>query len=451
MDRPMNEAEATLAKYAIDHGGWRVGTTVTLRGPPINESDLSETLKLAQRRHPMLRTRINISKPKGEIMWTEDSELRIPVKAYSSGDKESAYLDATQESLQDGDGVFRVCIVSENESNGGDTEMVITSLIFLCEHFACDGMSFLTVIHEILLGFADSNSVKHLPLLPVPEGVHFHGKNLRGSKAMDYLKVMRIVLGAVANSFKGKNVNIASFGDNEIERRDLTTRCTQVYLTETISKTQTKGLLSRCREHETTITGVISSVIADSVSEFIQTQNGETKSQTVSTSLAVDARRYYSPPLENHHLSFQVTGVVPTPLKATGSGDLDEMWTNAKIYKNGLTSAIIRGDQKTILPRIGTAITGLYNMESVEARGQPHVFFTNWGKMPFDKIYGSEWEVIEVSPGINTLALPFPTLIASSFNGELQLTLLGPHPVLRKEHLNEILDGAVARLTLLSS
>eukprot|EP00511_Aplanochytrium_stocchinoi_P003666 CAMPEP_0204840220 /NCGR_PEP_ID=MMETSP1346-20131115/36880_1 /ASSEMBLY_ACC=CAM_ASM_000771 /TAXON_ID=215587 /ORGANISM="Aplanochytrium stocchinoi, Strain GSBS06" /LENGTH=123 /DNA_ID=CAMNT_0051977475 /DNA_START=172 /DNA_END=540 /DNA_ORIENTATION=+ len=123
MRRQMNMAETVMCKRAVDNGGWRVGIMLTLKGPAVSEQGLHTVLHLAQERHPILRTKINVKKS-GNVSWEEDLELRIPVLKTASKDITAVYKEALKRPLRDGNGLFRVILSEDVEEITDDGSLI---------------------------------------------------------------------------------------------------------------------------------------------------------------------------------------------------------------------------------------------------------------------------------------------------------------------------------------
>lgn len=406
---------------------------MSLKGELANDDEkLAEVLSKLQRRHPLLRV---VMKVKGRsISWKEDENYRIPVYV-TEGDKFEAYCKYTQESLKTGDGIMR-CVLVKNE------EEQTSTFIPLLDHFASDGMSYTNLIKEILWGWTDSPEFKELELdLAVPESCEtYANRSYKGQ----FLKKLSTEAQIVPRVFGGSTYTKKPKKEESKEGEE------QLFHFDEMSPEDTKLVLKACRNHGTTITGLVGAVFAEVYAKVVHERavkrgkvSGEKdKTYSVSQSLAFDLRRLYKPNIKREGISFHVGFGMPIVLSSSATEPDDEKtWSNAKEYKDKLSKDQTGGTTLATALLAGIGIPLIL--------GSPlkfcDVFFTNWGLIPFK----TEYEGLEVTDfvgAINSIHIPFPVIIASSFKKKLGFTVQAPRKHFDEAFIKDFHKGILERI-----
>lgn len=435
--RKMSGAEVALARYASNEGSWRVGAFVSLKGERANDDEkLAEVLSKVQRRHPLLRVVMTV---KGRsISWKDDPNYRIPL-IVTEGDKFEAYCKYTQQSLKSGDGIMR-CVLVKNEAEQTST------LIPLLDHFASDGMSYTNLIKEILWGWTDSPEFEKLDFdLPVPESCEaYANRSYKGQ----YLKKLSVEAQIVPRVFGGSTYT------KKPKKEEPKDGEPQLFHFDELSPEDTKLVLKACRNHGTTITGLVGAVFAEVYSKVVHeraVKQGSVsaekdKSYSVSQSLAFDLRRLYKPSIKREGISFHVGFGMPIVLSSSATKPEDEKtWKNAKTYKEKLSK------DQTSGTTLATALLASVGVPLI--LGSPlkfcDLFFTNWGLIPFKTEYDG-LEITDFVGGINSIHIPFPIIIASSFKRKLGFTIQAPRKLFDEAFIKDFHRGILGRIEALA-
>ena len=406
---------------------------MTLKGDLANDDEkLAEVLNKLQRRHPLLRVVLTVKSR--SISWKEDANYRVPLYV-TEGDPFEAYCKYTQEALKTGDGIMR-CVLVKNEAEKSST------FIPLLDHFASDGMSYTNLIKEILWGWTDSPEFKELEQdLDVPESCEtYANRSYKGQ----FLKKLATEAQIVPRVFGGSTYTKKPKKEEPKEGER------QLFHFDELSPEDTKLVLKACRSHGTTITGLVGAVFAEVYSKLVherlvkrsKTSADTPKTYSVSQSLAFDLRRLYKPNIKREGISFHVGFGMPIVLSSSATEeDNEKTWSNAKIYKDKLTKDQTGGTT------LGTALLAGIGIPLI--LGSPlkfcDLFFTNWGLTPFQ----TEYEGLEITNfvgGINSIHIPFPVIIASSFKKKLGFTIQAPRSLFDEAFIKDFHKGILDRI-----
>ena len=433
--RELSVMEILLAKEAR-RGGWRVGSMIDLEGENAKNVDaLKSTLRSLQERHEILRMRVDVKE--NEITWHEDAEKPVLFRVLS-GDKNEVYLDAQAEPMENGDGVLRVLlVVNEGEPT--------TTLIVLIEHFASDGMSYGNLLHEIFLGMSGTEEFeeKLAEKLPITSGMEKHGvRSFHGGLFRKFLATYKVNRALdKTKPLPLPEMEIDPNGNRQLLRFF------------ELSPDASKKLLVACREHGTTLTGLVGAVLAEGFAFCLfEREDGEKeKEYPVAHNLAFDLRRLYGPALGREHISFQAGTSSPVVVKVTpGAMDSEATWANAVAYKQQINDHISE-QLPMVMPLILAVLPYLkplgvnYKHFDFDNLNSFDMFFTNWGRIPIKTEYPGI-HVLNFIGGVNTTTLHFPVAVLSSFRGKTGVTMLASKDTFEATFLDSLSDRVQERL-----
>jgi hypothetical protein len=209
-----------------------------------------------------------------------------------------------------------------------------------------------------------------------------------------------------------------------------------------LNKEDTQKLAEKCHRESVTVTSAISAAILCVSSTLVN--NGGNQATQMLFAIAADTRRRCVPPVPNHDLSYQVSGIMsftmpPRNAPTTPKG----MWQLAKTFGHHVKTSIDAGQ----ILAIGTMMGKLYqkNMGSVNLAEFPTCGISNWGVLPFGERYG-KWEFVAMTPISNMIRLAVPMSIVQTVNGVLTIAHFGAAPIVTTSTLDNLRDGTMHNL-----
>ena len=236
--------------------------------------------------------------------------------------------------------------------------------------------------------------------------------------------------------------NVARFPTATIEfpQNDLAKHCHTEATYVTLNKEQTEKLTEKCHRVGVTVTSAIGSAILCAAATLVSDQSAA----HLAFAIAADTRRRCLPPIPNHDLSYQVSGILLFATPAAGTPTTsDGMWQLARTFAHHIKTSI---DANQILIT-GKFIGKMYekNLESVNIADAPTSGISNWGVLPFVEQYG-KWKLVAMTPLSNMIRLPMPMALVQTVNGALTISFFAAVPLTLSSTLEKLRDGTMHNL-----
>ena len=209
-----------------------------------------------------------------------------------------------------------------------------------------------------------------------------------------------------------------------------------------LSKEETRKLVGKCRQKGLTVTSAVSSAILCGTSMLLNSVENEPTA--LRCSISADSRRRCVPPVPNHELSYQVSGIMPftTPTKdipKTSQG----MWQLAKVFGQHIKMSIDAGQVLAfglIIGMISQRSLGPPNFAELPSFG-----ISSWGVLPFREQYG-QWKLITMVPSFNIIRAVIPFITIQTVNGMLTIMCTGSEPIIPLNVLERLRDETIHKL-----
>ena len=260
------------------------------------------------------------------------------------------------------------------------------------------------------------------------------------SKWDGFIGMTKLIVSALFwRASNGRSITRLPIGNIDFPLNDLAKHCHTETFSGSLTKTETAKLLEHCHREGVTVTSAISSANLCLAATLV----GHSRAK-LGYAIAADTRRRCLPPVPNHDLSYQVSGVlvfsVPTNEISTTSNGL---WQLAKMFQNHLKTSIDAGQ----ILIMGKLMGKFYekSLKSIDLAETPTGGFSNWGCLPFEEQYG-QWKLSALSVLSNLTRVPMPILIAHTVNGVLTIAFFGAVPFLSSSTLEKLRDGTMQNL-----
>ncbi|CAF2879534.1 unnamed protein product [Rotaria sp. Silwood2] len=210
----------------------------------------------------------------------------------------------------------------------------------------------------------------------------------------------------------------------------------------TLNKKKTQQLLEKCRHEDVTVTSAVSSAVLCAASRLVKSE--EDYPSVLHISMGANTRKRCVPPISNHDLSYQVSGIMsfimPTrDIPTTSRG----MWQLAKAFGDYLKTSINAGQIFAIgmiMGKIFQKTLGPPNFAEL-----PTCAISSWGVLPFSEDYG-RWKLVVMIPFVNMIRGGMPFTMLQTVNGVLTITYVGAEPLIPISILEDLRDGTVQKL-----
>lgn len=223
---------------------------------------------------------------------------------------------------------------------------------------------------------------------------------------------------------------------------DMCDRCYTENCYGTLSKEETQKLLEKCRQKGITVTSAVISAITCAISMHVKTEDNDRS--TLRMSIAADTRRRCIPPVPNHDLSYQVSGIFPFMIPTNNIPTTSEsMWELAKTCGDFIRTSIDAGQVFAlgmIMGRIFQKTLGPPNLAELPSCG-----ISSWGVLPFSEEYG-KWKLATMIPFVNMIQTTLPFSILQTVNGVLTIVYVGAAPLVTLDVLESLRDDTMKKL-----
>ncbi len=275
---------------------------------------------------------------------------------------------------------------------------------------------------------------------PITMEAAVHGSLSTWSRLVTFLK---FVFGALYwRATSGRNVARIPFANIDFPLNDMAKYCHTEAFDGTLNKEETQKLLEKCRREDVTVTSAVSSAILPITSTLVNANNNQ--AAQLMLAIAADTRRRCVPPVPNHDLSYQVSGILaftaPTrDVPTTPKG----MWQLAKVFGQHVKTSVDAGQTLGL----GMIMGNVYqkNIGPINIAELPTCGISNWGLLPFHEQYG-KWELAAMTPFGNMIRAAMPIILIQTVNGVLTICCLGSVPLIPSSTLENLCNGTMQNL-----
>lgn len=323
-----------------------------------------------------------------------------------------------------------------------------TEFLFVMDHAWCDGLSISNLAGELLEQLAHGASIRK-ESLSFQTPVEVLAVERYGSGMASYWKRLRDMLQFLVPLIRQGEACKFPLGDEAvvpIPAADMGDCVVQSYT----KRIPVKDLLSACKVRGVTLGVAVSAATCVAVARAVaKTNRLEAKHKPVAISLAADMRRRIMPAVDEHHLGFYVSALhsyFAGVGDATGDkvDSADDLWARAAHMSERFKqeAAELASYQLCQLLEIGL------NRKPTH-EGLATVALTNWGRIKVKSSYG-DWTVKDVHGRFNPVNFLMPTMLISSFGGDLRLHLCVSEPAACGKAAAQIMDDIEFALQTMS-
>jgi hypothetical protein len=438
-------------------GAMKVVVVLEVEGRLLPRAALRAALRALQRRHPVLRSRLREDGTGGYLLQ-EDLSAELQVQWLPLGaDRGAAWKQAWAREARAKPPVGQLTVKFLALE---DAAAKATQLLFIMDHYFCDGLSVTNMFSELLRlveaaerapraagagadadPLALDDALVGPPLgwqLPMEVLVDRSYPNalVKWAKVVHYI-VRYLVL-------EPKLLQMAR-PDWSVPASDVFNKCTCMPHQLTVPKTELKLLLDECKRQGVTMGVAIAAAVAYTARDLTADRAG-VDTEYIAVPLALDLRRRYAEAVDQHHLGYHVSsnrnyrwGVKEA--RQEGPASFANMWARAKLMGKHYEEFDFAG------LRLGVVIGGFFEQPPTYER-MATVAISNWGRLDFPEQVGP-FKVNKLFGLLNNPHFIMPTLIVSSLHGALTLTIVTTEPACSPElgpaFLNT-LKGHLARM-----
>ncbi|CAF1543908.1 unnamed protein product, partial [Rotaria sp. Silwood1] len=354
------------------------------------------------RRHPILRSRLQINSEKPDsYLLQEDDTLQLQIREIPR--KRTDHLVFWRQEWSDrekiitdiGQGLAEFWLLQDPEDDNDDNSP--REVVVICEHSVCDGLSLSNVAHELLTALTGENDNMFTNSLDWP--VTMETAIQRSLSIVGKLLTFgRFILAALylraSNTWSIARIPIANV---DFLLTDMCDYCHTESCYSTLNKEETQKLVEKCRHKGVTVTSAVSSAILYAASMHIKSEDDHPSALRIS--IGADTRRRCAPPISNHDLSYQVSGILPFIIPTRDMPTTSEgMWQLAKTFGDFVKTSVDAGQILAlgmIMGKIFQKTLGAPNFSELPTCG-----ISSWGILPFSQDYG-RWKLVAMTPFVN--------------------------------------------------
>ncbi|CAF1183654.1 unnamed protein product [Adineta steineri] len=446
--RLLGPAENGILRISQQFQGYqKAGQVLHLQGPYISLETLSSVISRLQCRHPFLRSRLQISstEPDSYLMEEDDTLcLKILEIARKNADHLHFWRQAWKEREKDtiviGQGLAEFWLLQDaTDQNIEDSPREI---VIVCDHSICDGVSLSTVAHELLIALSDNSisMTSHSLNWPITMEVAARQSLSRWGILIAFSKLALAFLYWKATS--SQPTARLPWTNVDFSLDDMHKYCHTETRYGMLTKEETKKLFETCRREDVTVTSAISSAILCITSTLASVDNNQMTNLVLA--IPADTRRRCIPPVPNHDLSYQVSGVMgftmatrDTPTESKG------MWQLAKTFGHHVNKSVDAGHILALAMVMGKIYQK--NIGPIDIAHLPTTVITNWGLLPFHEQYG-KWKLTEMTPIGNLIRAVMPVFMLQTVNGILTVACGGAVPLISETIIENLCNGTMHNL-----
>lgn len=427
MSRELSSVEHAL--YLIDQVASLSFVMVARISGNLTKPVLREALDMVQEKHPPLRWRIKEREGKSPVFVTSGVP-EIPLRVIKrKGDDH--WIEVAEDEMN---GAFpwntgplmRVVMLEAHDT---------CDLLFNCCHIASDATSGVNVVKDTLTfagKLARGESVEPVhPLHEPPSSLGALKKNLEfpaeppeteDSKGKD----------------RYKTIELTPHVDIPPEQR-----VTRI-ISRILPKAETKKLVTRCREKDTSVHGALCTAYFQALVEFSQREQDKKEPRMIGCISPVDMRPHFAvPPGEDigYYICF---GVHDQKINT----DENTFWSAAREVKESLMTEIKYGRNIEATRGVGDLLksydTGLDMVRGCVSSNPPTIA-TNMGRVNIPDQYG-DLKLEELHFPVAIHALSLTTIAVTTFHGHMIINFLYSYPFFSKHDAENIADSMMKRV-----
>ncbi|CAF4932500.1 unnamed protein product [Rotaria sp. Silwood1] len=430
--RLLSSLENGMIQASQQYKGYsKIGEVLHLQGPHISLKALSTAIGHLQRRHPVLRSRLQINREKTNSYFLEEDDtlqLRIREMPRKRADHmilwRQEWREREKETTVIGQGLAEFWLLQDPDDDNDDNSP--REIVVICEHSVCDACSLSTVLDELLIALSDDNNNMFTSSLNWPETME---AAIQRSLSIfgKVTTLTRFILGAIyLRATNRRAIARIPVANVDFPLTDMPDHCHTETCYAVLNKEETQKLVEKCRQEGVTVTSAISTAILCSASMLVNCN--EDQPTALHFYNVADTRRRYVPPIPNHDLSFHVSGMMPFIIPTEDiSMSSEGMWQLAKAYGHHMKRCIDGGQILALGIIIGKIFKKLFGPPSFDEL--PTVSISSWGVLPFHEQYG-RWKLIGMTPFLNMVRGLNPYITIQTVNGILTIMCVGNDPII---------------------
>mmetsp|Transcript_43176 Transcript_43176/g.69248 ORF Transcript_43176/g.69248 Transcript_43176/m.69248 type:complete len:512 (-) Transcript_43176:112-1647(-) len=439
------------------NGAMKVGTVLRVEGPRFDKSNVGKALKDLQARHPLLGCKIE--QDGGEFYMQECPDTNIS-QAWQTRHDDSTWREVWMKVSHTTPPLGRSPLelyFFEQDSQVGDIK---TDILFVMDHFFCDGLSVTNFFKEFMLLFAsyDEETKKDDP------EVTGKAEQLRKTQLV-WQSPMEDLCNRSYKTTLHQMVDCAYYiirylliqhpmVDFTIDKPDVTAaempqvcHCYPYELE--LDVDTTKRLLANCRKNSCTIGAAIASSVLYATRDLVSRQKDvkDLLDNDIAVPLALDMRRRYSESVEGTNLGFHVSSNKAYKYRLGEALNEGEVCQEALFYRaKEMLACYHKFDYAGLA--LGSVLGPFFEAPPSFDR-MSSIAITNWGRLDLPTSV-SKWRLCNLFGLINNCHFRMPTLICSSHGGKLHFTLVISEPVIVRSSAELFLSDVDKYLCVMS-
>ncbi|UJR18061.1 hypothetical protein I4U23_004961 [Adineta vaga] len=429
------------------NGFSRLGEVLHLQGPYISLEQLNGAVARLQRRHPVLRSRLQAHPTiRDWFVLEEDEMLRLPVEelARKREERDSFWLQEwpkrEKEPINIGEPLAKLWLLQDpddKEDVNGFREVVI-----MCEHAICDAQCLSNAAHELLQILSDETG--HACEQPLPWSATIEDAIRNSLSAVNRAFVVsRFIFSAIYTHMKNRlPIARVPFDEVNFDINEIDKYCHSEIVYGVLNKEMTAKLLARCRRERVTVTSAVISAVLSATARVVPVKDGQDTIMNIG--LSADARRRYVPPIPSHDMGYHASNIEPFGLRVSAAPKTPEdLWQLAQTYAQHMNACVNAGQifaVGLIAGKIVGKLMGPINMAYI-----PTSSMSSWGVLPFVEQYGP-WQLTAMTPFLNVRRWAAPFIVIQTVNGVLTMMFSGASPIIPASVLIALRDRCMDAL-----
>ncbi len=402
--RPLGLMENAIRTFHDTKGNIILANTLVLRSKKlITRSVIGKAMQLLMKRHPLLRMTTKQNED-GDYCLQKMDPVEVDLRELDTKDWKNVMEETLLEKFDGENGpLWRVIFLPnaryEPETGSDVTYMMSCPHECLCifgfHHVIADGPSYSRMFAEFMKYVSKLNNnedleVKSMPMLPpmdlymdeVVQSKWYH--HLIGLVLQILCFIPGFVLYMKRKMIGSDNAYIRKHGV-EIQRNPQIQPRTKIVPLE-FTKDETSSLLKKCKEHDTTIQGVVQTAAGIAMVKLLEEQEYEVKA-----SITVNMRPFLKSSVPNNQLGMYFCGLQSTNLLVV-SPDIAQFWGMARKVSEDIHTRLHKNEHinmwpmiKCMLPLMEQAFKDTDMKKDVNSgnRYQQLLVFTNLGYAKF--------------------------------------------------------------------
>jgi len=367
--------------------------------------------------------------------------LDIPVFRYRRKNDESYlphWMRLSREGAQTDVALLSILLFEEKV----DDEKFHTDALFIMDHSFCDGLSILNLSKELFQLMSDSADFDPSKSLKIALPMDVLCRNSIGQGFFaSFLRILKTA-GIIIKLLRSPNPAYYPEGEY-VKPADMALKCT--CRPHTIEIDDVKPLLKKCKENKVTLGNLVTASLVFEIGSVLKSIGKDKRK--IGIGIACDTRRLYSDVLEGIHLGFHVSSRADYTLALEHIPDKpllskEELWKRARDVKT-----FFEEWEDNYPLYIAQMLAPYFTYTAGTTHNQfDTIAVTNWGRLNMPTDFNGQWKVTNVFGMTNNLHMLMPTMIMSSFNGKLRLSMFVSEPAASPTLSAHIMKGLKERL-----